>query len=269
MKDYYHILGVTPEAATEEVRRAWRKKALEVHPDRNRGDPGAEERFKEAAEAYGVLGDPEKRRHYDTARKAGGAQEAGYGGTGFRYSREEIFRDLFNDPRFQGMAGDLFREFQRRGLRGDMRFFERVFFGGRGFFVAGVFVFGPGRGKGRARVLQQGALEPGTRPSLLYRALNWLGGKMGGALKTGEARPELTEAAGGDAGGDLFYSISLEERELRDGAFVTIGVKRDTGRETLKVRIPPGTRPGTRLRLRGKGLRGGGGPGDIFLEVRL
>jgi len=64
-KNYYEILGVSPEAPPEEVKKAYRQLALKFHPDRNPGDRQAEERFKEISEAYGVLMDPEKRKQYD------------------------------------------------------------------------------------------------------------------------------------------------------------------------------------------------------------
>ena len=91
-RDYYAALGLAPEATEEEIRRSYRRLALECHPDRNPGNPRAEERFKEISEAYAVLMDPAKRGAYDRARGAGAPG-------GFGPSREDVFRDLFNDPR--------------------------------------------------------------------------------------------------------------------------------------------------------------------------
>ncbi len=95
-KEYYAILGVSQDATEEELRRAYRRLALQHHPDKNPGDPRAGERFKEISEAYAVLMDQQKRRQYDAFRQA----QAGAGGAtgGFRYSQEEIFRDLFSNP---------------------------------------------------------------------------------------------------------------------------------------------------------------------------
>src|SRR4051794_4113797 len=70
-RDYYEILGVAKEADGEEIKRAYRKLAMQYHPDRTMGDPDGEEKFKEAAEAYEVLRDPEKRRRYDRYGHAG------------------------------------------------------------------------------------------------------------------------------------------------------------------------------------------------------
>ena len=82
-RDYYEVLGVGHDAGPEEIKRAYRKLALKFHPDQNREDPGAETRFKEAAEAYDVLGDEEKRKRYDQFGHAGvHAASGGSGGGG-------------------------------------------------------------------------------------------------------------------------------------------------------------------------------------------
>ena len=264
MKDYYEILGVATEAPPDAIRAAYRRLALRYHPDRNPGDAGAEDRFKEVAEAYGVLSDPDKRREYDAARSHRAHGKAAGSGGGFRYSQEEIFRDLFRDPRFQRMAGDLFREFQRAGLRSDRRFFDRVFFGGRGLFLVGFFVFGP---FGPARLSGRRPLSLQRKTPPLLKAVSWVGRKLANALGAGENRPALRRAAGEGREQDLSYRIALDEDDLRSGTSVTIAVPRGSNRETLRVRVPPGTRPGTRLRLRGKGRSLGGVAGDLLLEI--
>ena len=94
MKDYYQILGVPDSASQEDIKGAFRKLAFEFHPDTNPGnEKQAEEKFKEINEAYGVLGDRNKRQQYDFARKG---QVAGVGyDTAFQYSQQDIFRDTF------------------------------------------------------------------------------------------------------------------------------------------------------------------------------
>ena len=93
-KDYYKILGVSKSDSREEIKKAYRKLALKYHPDHNKGDKGAESRFKEISEAYAVLSDPEKRKQYDM-----------FGADGFqsRFTQEDIFRGFD--------FGSIFREF--------------------------------------------------------------------------------------------------------------------------------------------------------------
>ncbi|RKY45180.1 MAG: molecular chaperone DnaJ, partial [Candidatus Neomarinimicrobiota bacterium] len=109
-KDYYKILGVPRNASKEEIKKAYRKIALKYHPDRNPGDKEAEEKFKEAAEAYAVLSDDEKRRIYDQYGYEGLKGGAGTGGTGFRdfeFDLSEALRTFMEG--FGGFAG--FEEF--------------------------------------------------------------------------------------------------------------------------------------------------------------
>lgn len=98
-RDYYEVLGVTKEATTEEIKKAYRKQALKYHPDKNPGDKSAEDKFKEAAEAYEVLGDPNKKERYDRYGHAGVGSAAG-GGYGGGMTMEDIFSsfgDIFGD----------------------------------------------------------------------------------------------------------------------------------------------------------------------------
>src|SRR5262245_54325729 len=111
-RDYYEVLGVEHNAAEESIKRAYRKKALEFHPDRNPGDPEAEAKFMEAAEAYDVLGDAEKRRRYDQYGHAGVGAES-FSGTRFT-NIEDIF-EAFGDVFGGGLFGDLFGQQGRRG----------------------------------------------------------------------------------------------------------------------------------------------------------
>ena len=110
-RDYYEVLGVAKNANADEIKKAYRKAAIKYHPDKNPGDKEAEEKFKEAAEAYDVLSNPEKRARYDQFGHAGmsGAAGAGggFGGFGGGFSMEDIFSQF----------GDIFRgPFQRRKL---------------------------------------------------------------------------------------------------------------------------------------------------------
>src|SRR5690625_2658936 len=99
-RDYYEILGVSKSASAEEIKKAYRKKAIQYHPDKNPDDKEAEEKFKEAAEAYEVLSDPEKRQRYDQFGHAGVGGAGGFGGGGM--NMEDIFShfgDIFGGDR--------------------------------------------------------------------------------------------------------------------------------------------------------------------------
>lgn len=135
-RDYYEVLGVPRNASEQEIKSAYRKVALKDHPDRNPGDKAAEERFKEAAEAYAVLSDADKRKRYDAYGHAGVAGASGAGPQGFDPSIFADFSDILGD--FFGMGGgDPFG--RRRGSSGarrgaDLRYtldieFEEALFG--------------------------------------------------------------------------------------------------------------------------------------------
>ncbi len=112
-RDYYEILGVEKNASEDEIKKAYRKLALKHHPDRNEGDKEAEQKFKDAAEAYDVLGDAEKRQKYDQFGHAAFGAGAGQGG----FSNMEDIFSAFGDI-FGGGFGDIFGGRGRRGPRG-------------------------------------------------------------------------------------------------------------------------------------------------------
>ena len=99
-RDYYEVLGVGRGSADEDVKKAYRRLAVQFHPDRNPGDKQAEEKFKEINEAYQVLSDPEKRSQYDRFGHAafqGPQAPGGFGGFDFSQGFEEVFSDIFGD----------------------------------------------------------------------------------------------------------------------------------------------------------------------------
>lgn len=113
-KDYYKILGVSKGSSADEIKKAYRKLAMKYHPDKNKGDKAAEDKFKDVSEAYAVLSDPEKKKQYDM-----------FGADGFnrKFSQEDIFREAD--------FGTIFREFGFGGRGGGQNIFSQIF-GGMG-----------------------------------------------------------------------------------------------------------------------------------------
>jgi len=117
IKDYYEIMGITPEAETKEIKKSYRKLAMKYHPDRNHDDPACEERLKEINEAYRILGDEEKRRRYDLSCQQSFNRHA--------YYQEDLSDDLIEILRvfsrggfgMRGLGGCKARGFGKRGCR--------------------------------------------------------------------------------------------------------------------------------------------------------
>jgi curved DNA-binding protein CbpA len=269
-RDYYRLLNLVPDATDEDVRKAYRRLALRWHPDRNPGNPEAEERFKAISEAYAVLIDPVKRREYDRLRQAGAPGD-------FRPSREDVFRDLFADPRASAIFEELAREFERLGMRVDRHYFRQTLFGGRAVVTGGVFIVTPLtpvlalfrlaraalRGAETARRLDRPAAPslPPPRGTLgrLTRFGRWLWG-----LPPAPATPPAARR------GDLTVPLRLTREEAERGARKRVTLPRDGGMGEVVVTVPPGTREGTRLRLRGQARHAPGNrPGDVYLAVEI
>lgn len=260
-KDYYEILGLKKDASKDEIKKAYRKLALEFHPDRNK-DKDAEARFKEISEAYAVLSDDNKRAQYDQ-----------YGHAGFdqMYSREDIFRNAdFSD--FE----DLFSGF---GFGGDP-------FGG---LFGQMFGFRPGRG-GRRReyganleTVVEISLEEaakGLKKDLSYNRTKACS-KCGGSGSEPGSERRRCDACNGKgqvqqtrrAGPMAFYSVTTCGRCRGEGTVVEnpcngcSGSGKVSANEHIKVSIPPGVHNGMRLRLEELGEYGHDGPGDLFVRI--
>jgi DnaJ-class molecular chaperone len=258
-KDYYRIMGLHPEATEAELRRAYRRLAFEWHPDRRQGDATATERFKEISEAYAVLIDPARRRQYDAVRR-------GTVPGGFQTNREDLFRDLFADPRASAIFEELTREFARVGLRVDRQSFHQTLFGGRAVVTGGVFVINAStpalalwrlaRALGKSRPPAPAEAPPSVRGvrDALGRIGRWLLGRPAPAL----------------AGGDVTIPLRLTPTEAARGGPKRVALDPAHGSGEVLVTIPPGVRPGTRLRLRGRGpARADGRRGDLYLAIQI
>jgi DnaJ-class molecular chaperone len=259
MKDYYQTLGVPDNASQEEIKRAFRKLAFKYHPDTNPGnEKQAEEEFKEINEAYGVLGDNDKRQQYDFAQKAGIGYDTRY--RGFQYSQQDIFRDTFSN---QATFDELSRMFAQAGLRFDQDFLNRVFFEGSGFIFQ--FFTTPGR-----TTYQQH--YPDTRastykPSLIERLLSKIAVKIGKyALRKlfgfeYKALPKQNL--------DQHSELEISPDEAAAGCEKGITYKRGKQTKKLMVKVPAGVKPGTKIRLRRMGIRENKKSGDLYLHIKV
>jgi len=254
MKDYYQILGIPENASHQDIKRAFRKLAFKHHPDTNPGnEKQAEARFKEINEAYAVLSDRAKRQQYDLARKSGFAG-AGYGG--FQYSQDDIFRSIFSNP---ATLDELNRMFAQAGLRFDRDFLNRVFFSGRGT----VFQFYTHPGS-RGTAYQQPAPGFSTyKPNWLERMFSRVLARLSRFLLRRLLGVEYTPNL------DLHNELELTPEEAAAGGEKEFTYKRGKRKKRLMVKIPPGAKPGTRIRLKGMGLVENKNAGDLYLHIKI
>jgi DnaJ-class molecular chaperone len=298
-QDYYHILSVSPDASVEEIKKAYRKLALETHPDRNPDDAKAEEKFKRISEAYGVLSDPQKRTQYDQYRRLGFHQRpGGPSQPGFGYSQEEILRDFFKSRQAQDIFSEMQREFQRMGFRFDDTFMNRMFFGDKTIFFQGIFWGGPGGGtrvfrygNGGGARSQAGSsagqtdthqVQPQPK-GLLQESVSLLAkaGKKIGKFLLNKALGVNDQAGGSSFGkrigaeqqvSNVTYELIISAAQAMQGSFVEVELPHWADRKRVTVRIPPGVRSGMKLRLKemGKPLPDSAGDrGDLYLQLRV
>jgi molecular chaperone DnaJ len=252
-RDYYETLGLGRGAGDDELKRAYRRLAVQFHPDRNPGDKQAEEKFKEINEAYQVLSDSEKRAQYDRFGHAafqGPHGPGGFGGFDFTQGFEEVFSDIFGD--FFGTGRGRSRSRSRRGddLRYDLEVeFEEAARGAEKVVKFQRLVTCDACNGTRARGGSEGA----------HTCPNCRG--------TGQVRTQQG-----------FFSISTTCGQCRgEGMIIADPCPKCQGQGrirkpvSLSVRIPPGVDNGSRLKLRNEGEAGfGGGPaGDLYVVVHV
>jgi DnaJ-class molecular chaperone len=278
--DYYALLGVGQDASAEDIKKAYRKQALLYHPDRNPEQrEAAEARFKELTQAYAVLMDPAKRRAYDHQRNFGSRQRGGQQTYTTGRSRqgsasfEDIFRDILNNPEARRVFAEMQREFAHRGMRFDSSFLNNLFFGGRGFFFGGIFTFGPQGAKTHWTTKASSGFDPSVQsnPGAGREARVAARKRSGLWQKIGQKVKQLALGRSKIESRDLHFSLPLSAQEARRGTEVTIALDRGGRQERLIVKVPPGSRQGTVLRLRNKGRPGNVDepPGDAYLELKL
>jgi molecular chaperone DnaJ len=252
-RDYYETLGVDRGTNESELKKAYRQLALQYHPDRNDGDPAAEEKFKEISEAYSVLSDPQKRRTYDQFGHAGlgGAGSApDFGDVG---GFTDLFSDLFGDI-FGGAGGGRGGRRRGRGQRGaDLRYNLEI---NLDDVLEG---------------LEANIQIPKMRPC---QTCSGSGARAGTRAKT----CGRCQGAGQLMFQQGFFRVNRPcEQCSGAGEIVTDpckdcrGAGRIEGLQDLQVKVPPGVDDGVRLRLSGEGEAGisGGPPGDLYVVVSV
>ena len=252
-RDYYEVLGVTRGATDEDLKKSYRRLAIQFHPDRNPGDKDAEEKFKELNEAYQILSDPERRAQYDRFGHAafqGPQGPGGFGGFDFTQGFEEVFSDIFGD--FFGTGRGRSRSRSRRGddLRYDLEVeFEEAARGTEKVVKFQRLTTCESCNGSRARGGSEGAR---TCPN---------------CRGTGQVRTQQG-----------FFSISTTCGQCRgEGSIIADPCPKCQGQGrvrqsiSLSVKIPPGVDNGSRLKLRNEGEAGyGGGPnGDLYVVVHV
>lgn len=278
MKDYYSILEIGQSAGEEDIKKSYRALALRYHPDRNANDPNGAEKFKEITEAYAVLMDPEKRRKYDNYWM-NGQTRSGPGGPHFGYSQEDIFRDLFNDPRLYGFFNDLGREFGKSGMRFGPSFFENIFFRQGGLFLVGA-IFSAFSPIGRAYKLYNFFRLAQTAHATYKKYKEFTGENPNDLVEEKpKKKDQLKEKFKGLFGKsdvppkekNISFRLRITPKDAAEGAEKPMAFTVDGYDEKLTVKIPPGTQNGTRLRLKGKGpaTQIEGERGDVYLLIEV
>jgi len=254
-RDYYEVLGVNKSAKKEEIKKAYRKLALKFHPDKNKGDKAAEEKFKEASEAYHVLSDEKRKANYDQFGHAAfqGGGQGGFGNFDFSSSFSDIFEDVFGD------FGD--------------------------------FGFGGAR-SGRSRTINRGSdlrydisIElndafSGTEKKISYTTYKKCKTCSGSGAKPG-SKPTSCSYCNGQGkvrSSQGFFTIqqtcpecSGEGEKISSPCSSCTGIGKTQSNESVSVKIPKGVDDGTRIRLAGKGEAGtkGGSNGDLYLFISV
>ena len=249
-RDYYEVLGVNRDASEEDIKKAYRKLAMKWHPDRNPDNPKAEERFKEAKEAYEILTDAPKRQAYDQFGHAGvdpsaaAGAGAGFGGAGFG----DIFSDIFGEI-FGGARGGRSNVFRGADLRYNLEIdLEQA---AHGFET-----------KIRIPTLAEcdtchgSGAKPGTQPQTCATC------RGAGQVRVSQGPFSIAQTCPRCHGSGKTVTHPCPSCN---------GAGRIKHQKTLSVKIPAGVDEGDRVRLSGEGEAGvnGGPPGDLYVQVHL
>lgn len=267
-RDYYEILGVSKTATPDEMKKAYRKLALEWHPDKNKS-AGANDKFKEINEAYSVLSDAQKREKYDQFGHSAFAPGSGMGGGGNPWGGQGPFSYTYSSGGSPFGGSDFVDPFE---------IFEQFFGGG----------FGGGRGQARQRRdVYQLSIDFMDAVKGVSKEIHIPKGQAG----EGSMKKTIKIPPGVDTGSrirfddfDVVLEVRADKEFTREGndlisekevTFVQAAlgavVEVNTIDGPLKIRVQPGTQPGTLVRLRGKGVPHvrGGARGDAYVKIQL
>ncbi|MEL6999608.1 MAG: molecular chaperone DnaJ [Pseudomonadota bacterium] len=255
-RDYYDVLGVAKGASDDDIKKAYRKKARELHPDSNSDNPKAEEQFKEANEAYDILKDPQKKAAYDQFGHAavdgsmGGGGARGAGGGDFGSAFSDVFEDLFGD--FMGGGGGGRGRGQQRARRGaDLRYNLKV-------TLEEAFT-------GKQATIQ----VPGSENCSSCNGTGAEGGAQPQTCPTCQGHGKVRAQQG-------FFTIERtcptcqgQGQIIKNPCRNCAGAGQVRKERALNVQVPPGVETGTRIRLAGEGEGGprGGAPGDLYIFI--
>ncbi len=252
-RDYYEILGVAKNASEEDIKKAYRKLAMKHHPDRNQGDTAkaAEEKFKEAKEAYEMLSDAQKRAAYDQYGHAGVDPNRGGGGAEAYGGFAEAFGDIF---------GDMFG--QQRGRAGGGR---QVYRGGDLSYAMEITLEEAARGKdAQIRIPSWDNCDvckgSGAKPGTQVKTCGTCAGAGSVQMRQGFFSVQQTCPTCRGTG-----------KVIPEPCIACAGQGKVKRQKTLEVKIPAGIDGGMRIRSAGNGEPGtnGGPPGDLYIEIRL
>jgi molecular chaperone DnaJ len=297
-KDFYKVLGVSEDASPDEIKKTFRRLAKKYHPDRHQGDKAAEAKFKELSEAYDTLGDAKKREEYDTMRKygafaggpqggfdprsfmrsgPGGSQTFSFTGSGDLGGLEEILRAFMGGgPRSGGRRPNPFDQ-EPRGFGAEDIFGGRratqvqrgadltttVTISFREMVTGTVKVLRPAGGGKKLRVRIPAGIQDGGKVRLKGQGQSGLyGGRHGDLIITVRVMPDQEFERKGN---DVYSSIEISFIEAIKGCKKNV----KTLNRTVALTIPPGTQPGTQMRLKGMGLGVGGVNGDQYVEIKV
>jgi molecular chaperone DnaJ len=256
-KDYYDVLGVGKNATEDEMKKAYRKLAIQYHPDKNPGDKAAEEKFKEIAEAYGVLSDSEKRQRYDQYGHQGVGGASGFGGAGV--NPEDIFSSIFGDDSPFGS-----------------------FFGGGGRRSSGGQPVRKGSDLRIKLKLDLEEIANGVEKKIKVKryvschTCTGNGSKNGNSQKTcqtcngsGQIRKVVSTMLGQMVSTSTCHTCQGEGKVIVDRCEVCFGEGRVLNEDLISIKIPAGVGEGMQLSMTGKGNvpTRGGVPGDLLIVI--